>query len=445
MEPSSLLDMTIKAVFNNVEKYDKHLLKTIIAPVRQRMLKRMFEMEENHNFECDRKENHFEKLWAILPFLINSKKYTKLDTLDLPSMYCGPSTLINSRFQEFIRCLEANTPNLRELRITRPTNNEEYSLEERELNSIIQLRNLAILKIIYVCVPLSGILAISHRCENLKTLEAFAVTNDVESSRVTFRNDFVHVSIDGHSIKHGMFRLMMNTTMPSLDPKFAESKQYTKMILSPNKTSDFGLVHLFAEKLTKIRIFSPDLDDVEEIVDFPPLPQIKSASIQFCGKMMHAIRSFMKSGKTLQKLTLSSIRTKEMTFGKIFSLCPNLQSLQLYYCNFFGNDATVDAMHKLKRFTWHSIEQDPSVWFAFSSVLSAPLLERVEIDLPNIDFSDNAKVIAQIERREILRNLKNFQIGRAWLNSEEKNEGNFSIYLNSYTEFKNAIENAISA
>ncbi|CAB3381113.1 Hypothetical predicted protein [Cloeon dipterum] len=445
MEPSSLFDMTIKAVFDNVKKYDKHLLKTIIAPVRQKMLKRMYEMADNHRFECDSLDDHNEKLWAILPFLINSKKYTKLNTFDLPLMYCPSFTVANSRFQEFIRCLGVNAPNLRELKIFTPTFSQEYSLEERDLNSIIQLKNLAILKIIFVCVPLSGILAISHRCENLKTLEAYTVKNDVESQSVTFRNDFVHVYIDARSIEHGMFKLVMNTTMPSLDPKFAESKQYTKMILSPNKTSDISLVHSFAEKLTKIRIFSPDLDDVEEMVDFPPLPQIKSASINFRGKMMHAFMSFMKSGETLQKLKLSYIRTKETTFGEIFSLCPNLQSLQLYNCNFFGNDATVDAMLKLKRFRWQSKEKDPSVWFAFSSVLSAPLLERVEIHLPNIDFSDNATVIAQIERREILRNLKNFAIGRARLYSEDKNEGNFSIYLNSYTELKNAIENAISA
>ncbi|CAB3381128.1 Hypothetical predicted protein [Cloeon dipterum] len=63
-------------------------------------------------------------------------------------------------------------------------------------------------------------------------------------------------------------------------------------------------------------------------------------------------------------------------------------------------------MQQLKRFKWHYLNRFVSDKVAFSSVLSAPLLEEVNIDLPQIDFSDNDTIIARIQRREILRHLK---------------------------------------
>ncbi|CAB3376915.1 Hypothetical predicted protein [Cloeon dipterum] len=302
------------------------------------MLKEILEMEENHHSRCDGREDQFAKEWAMLPFLINSKFYTKLDTHYFTRIYCLYATLSNSRFQEFIRCLGANTPYLRELNIYCPTRNGEYSLEERELNSIILLKNLAILTITRVSVPLSGIVDISRRCEKLKMLEASDVTIDVESSRVTFRNDFVYVYMDSRHFVPGRMNLWMDTTMQKLDPRYAENKQYTKLCLRPNKSSDFILVHMFAEKLSDIEIDFSRLKDVEEMNDFPLLPELKYAKMHCGGESANALRCFMKrNGETLQELSLEGVDIKEnMTWHEIDSLCPNLQSLQLYSCILSG-------------------------------------------------------------------------------------------------------------
>ncbi|CAB3389114.1 Hypothetical predicted protein, partial [Cloeon dipterum] len=106
--PSSLLDMTIKTVMDNIDKYDKDVAKIVLGPVRQKML----QMANKLYLNCDGDENLTDKLWAILPCLIFSKLYTKLDIRHLPPMCCKSHVLSNSRFQEFVRRLGlgSNTP-----------------------------------------------------------------------------------------------------------------------------------------------------------------------------------------------------------------------------------------------------------------------------------------------------------------------------------------------
>ena len=80
---------------------------------------------------------------------------------------------------------------------------------------------------------------------------------------------------------------------------------------------------------------------------------------------------------------------------------------------------------------------------AFSSILSAPLLEAFYIDVPKINFSDNATVIARIARRDILQNLKTFGMYQTMrINSEDDLLEN--SYLESFTELRNAITSANS-
>ncbi|CAB3383821.1 Hypothetical predicted protein [Cloeon dipterum] len=408
MEPPRLLDLAIKALVDNVENYDKDLVKTIIVPFRQKMLTEMFEMARNHYLKCDGQDDDKDKQWAILPFLINSSIYTKLHTYHLPYMSCDSSTVTNSRYQEFIRCLGANTPNLRELRIHRPTKKREYSLEERELNSIMQLKNLTILEIRSVRVPLSRISDISRRCEKLERLEADCVTIDVELSSATFGDDFAYVLIQMYDFNRaGPMSLMMRRKMPTWVPKFKDDDtQYVKLCLRPRNNQDlFHLVQWYAEKLKEIWL---DSSHLEIIYEFPHLPQIKIANIECDSKSAHVLRCFMKrNGESLERLYLSGVSIKEkMSFSEILNFCPNLQSFTLNCCTLSANDAPFDAMQQLKRFSWHSINEESCDKVAFSSILSAPLLEIIIIDLSKIDFSDNATIIGRIQKREILRNIK---------------------------------------
>ncbi|CAB3381117.1 Hypothetical predicted protein [Cloeon dipterum] len=456
MEPFSLLDLAIKSVGDNIDKYDKEYVKTIIEPVRQMMLYDVFQKVDNHFVTCDGQENHCDQLWAVLPCLINSKSYTTLNTYDL-MMKCKGPLLSNSRFQEFIRSLGSHAPNLKELNI----NAMVYSLEERELTSIIQLKNLAILRINYVSVPLSGILDISRRCEKLKKITANNVKIDEEFSGGAFRDAFVYVCID-MCIPGNIF-LSMETTLPTEVLEYADHTHYIIFrLFKPRTIRDFLLPQRFAENLKEIFFNCSHLEDIEDMVEFPHLPAIKCARI-ICGrKSAHALRCFLKrNGKTLQKLYLSGIRTKEnMSLSEIFSSCPNLRCLILSSSTLVGNDAPdVDTMRQLKRFEW--IHDAGTLSYnasgcrpccdevAFSSILSAPLLEEVDIDLIKIDFSDNATVIARIKRREILRNLKKFHMTlfneTTIMHFIEDYLESSSSYVKSFYELKNAIDSVISA
>ena len=65
------------------------------------MLEAVFQMMENHHLECDGQGNHVDKIWEILPFVINTKSFTKLDTEDLSDMdWRSHTDLSNYRFQE---------------------------------------------------------------------------------------------------------------------------------------------------------------------------------------------------------------------------------------------------------------------------------------------------------------------------------------------------------
>ncbi|CAB3387204.1 Hypothetical predicted protein [Cloeon dipterum] len=348
-------------------------------------------------------------MWKILPFLLNSKSYTKLHIGDLTTLECESCIWSNNCFQEFIRCLGTNTPNLRELRILISNFeccNFDYSLEERELNSIIQLKNLAILHIHFVSVPLSGIFDISRRCSKLEHILADRVKIDVKPSCAAFGDDFAYIYIQADYL--GQMYLEMERTMPTRDPKFKDHTHYVGLKLKPKKHKDLFLVNEFAAKLKQINFHCTDLEGIEEMVDFPHLPHVKYARFDCEGKSAHALRCFLKrNGESLLELDLHHVDSKEkMTFGEIFSFCPNLQSLTLFFCTLFGNDAPVDAMQQLKRFAWHCLYRFASDEVSFSSILSAPLLENLYIGILKIDFSDNATIIARIWRREILRNLK---------------------------------------
>ncbi|CAB3381130.1 Hypothetical predicted protein [Cloeon dipterum] len=393
MEPPLLLDLAIKALIDNIDKLDKDLVKTIIVPFRQKMLKEMFEMLWNHHLTCDGEDDHNDKLWAILPFLINSKYYTKLDTLDLPGMVCPFSTVTNSRFQEFFRGVGANTPNLRELIIRQLTVREEYSLEERELNSIIQLKNLAFLYIQNVQVPLSGILDMSRECKKLDCIRANKVIIDVQLSCAAFGDNFAYIYIEAYDFYLGRTSLYMARTMRG-GSKYKDYTHYIHLRLRPRTNQElFLLAQRFAEKLKEIRIVCTYLNDAKEIDEFPHLPQIKRATILSGRNSAHVLRCFLKiNGQSLQELSLCDVGIEEkMAFSEIFNLCPNLKSLELNACTLVGNDAPVDSMQQLKRFSWCSKNASDEV--AFSSILSAPLLEDIYIDLPKIDFSDNATII----------------------------------------------------
>ncbi|CAB3381109.1 Hypothetical predicted protein [Cloeon dipterum] len=445
MVVQSLLDITFQTMFENIDNYDKNLVYTCIGPIRPKMLHTMFQMAARHHLNCDGQGNHIDKLWANLPLLFYSKFFTKLDTEELTRIGCRSGTLSNSRFQEFIRCLGSNTPNLKELIIL----NSNKSLGEREIESIIQLKKLSFLEILNVDVPLSGLLEISRRCEKLKSIKATEVINDEEASSVAFRDDFVFVYIDVCDKDPGKMWVEIETTMPTWSPILALHTSFTELTLVPKQNREFLLAVQFAKNLKKIDFNSFQLEDIEDMVEFVQLPDIKYATINCGGKSAHALRCFVRrNGESLQELSLREIDIKEnMTFSEIFSFCPNLEALQLINCIVSGNDAPVDAMHRLKRFEWTNYVDrrggDSNAEVAFSSILSAPLLEELCIDLPKIDFSDNATVIARIARRDILQNLKTFGMYITMKSSTEDELEISSSYVESFAELKNAIASAI--
>ncbi|CAB3387349.1 Hypothetical predicted protein [Cloeon dipterum] len=405
-----LLDIAFDATMDNIDSYDKDYVMKTFVPIRSRKSEEMWNEAKNHHLHCDGKGNHVDRLWAILPFLINSLKYVQFDTSDLTEMRCKSSTLSNSRFQEFIRCLGSNTPNLKELKIKSPRNLE-HSLEERELASIIQLQNLKSLIILNVCVPLSGFMELIRRCKQLESIKVTDVEIDIDISHITFRNKFNFIIINAlRRLENNRLGLNLKTTLPNSEGD-TRSRSMTKFVLVRKMVAQIGLEQGF-EKVTEMRCWSKDLKDGERMDEFPHLPKVKIAHFDCNGTSGHVLRSFLKSnGPNLQELTLEGIDPKaNMTFAEIFSSCPNLESLKICDSNLHGNDAPVEAMSRLKQFEWRGLYCEISDPAAFSSILSAPLLEEVFIDLPNINLDDYNTVVNGIRSRKILQNRKKFEL-----------------------------------
>ncbi|CAB3381120.1 Hypothetical predicted protein [Cloeon dipterum] len=451
MEPPRQFDLALIILCGNIEKHDKDQVKIVFEPLHQRIVDKVFQRTKNHYLTCDGRENHNDKLFALLPCLISSKLCTKLNFHDL-LMNCKGSYLPHTHFEKFLLSLGSVSPNLKELKICRRSTFEN-TLSKYELASIIRLKSLANLDFNDICVPLSGILLISRGCENLKKITASQVMVDVDLLRDSFRDDFVYVCIETLNRYPGQINLRMDTTLPAPDPKYAAGTQCVKMILSPTRIQDFLLTQRFAEKLNEITFDTYKLGNNEEMAKFPHLPEIKYATVNCGGKSTHTLKWFLKrNGESLQELTLRGIGIMEkMRLGVIFILCPNLQSLELSACTLFGNGAPVDDMQQLKRFKWVNDAATARAHvagpcldaFAFSSILSAPLLEELHISLPKIDFSDNATVISRIRRRKILRHLKKLYMPMRLGNASEIPHENPSNYSKRFKELKKALVSAI--
>ncbi|CAB3375087.1 Hypothetical predicted protein [Cloeon dipterum] len=436
-----LFDLAFDVVMDTIDIWDKNHVTKLILPHRSEKLDLILHEAKNHHLHCDGKGNHIDKLWATLPCLINSKMYKRFDTTDWTEMRCQSSTLSNSRFQEFIRCLGSNTPNLEELLISCPFDLG-YSLEERELASIAQLRNLKSLNILNVLVPLSGFLKLTRQCDKLERIFVAKVGIDVEPSSDAFSDKFVFVDIEAYSLHERILCLNLESTMPATQKIYSGFTHYTRLHIAPRNVDQIGLVRRFT-RITEIKFWSSELKDDEIIDEFPHFPQVKFAQFDCRGRSAHTLRRFLnRNGQTLQRLTLKEIATKEnMTFNEIFTPCPNLRSLNIECSNLSGNDASAESMHRLKKLKWHDFYDDYPDPVAFSSILFAPLLEQLDIKLPNVDILDFVTVIPQIRRREILPNFKKFTISCDKMNNFDQDQPvEFSVLQELLNELKGAID-----
>ncbi|XP_065336659.1 uncharacterized protein LOC135937436 [Cloeon dipterum] len=366
---NSLLSLAIKSVLDNIESYDKNLVNSTIGPVRRDLLEESWNNIKNHSHEhCSNNDEHVNKLWASLPFLIHSKHYVSFDTTDLMQMCrnCHHLCLSNSRFQELVSSFGSNIPNVRSLTINGLSH---FTLEERECASMIALKNLEVLRIEDVSVRLSGVVAITQQCEKLEKFNANHVYLD-EPSCETFREDFLFVNIIANSFRE--IDLTMQKTMPIKEfPNCAAFPRYTLLTIDPKEFADFDLLPGLAQ-VTELRFSSLQLEIVEdEGVEFPTCAELRIARIAVFRSEHLLVRRFLETnGLALRELTLEGISfsDEEFTLGDMFSLCPNLNSLEFIDCDLSGVDAPMEALPRLDKFKWNweihvrDLIGDPHLW-----------------------------------------------------------------------------------
>ncbi|CAB3387348.1 Hypothetical predicted protein [Cloeon dipterum] len=334
MEKSSLFNLAVNSLFDNIDEYaDKNLLKIIFERARgDILLKETLQIAKNHSHQnCSGEDDHVNKLWATLPVLVYSKNYVSFDTTDLMQMSrnCNNFCLSNSRFQDLIQCLASNTPNLRNLTI-KGLPELALSLGERELASIIQLKSLQVLYIQDVSVSLSGVLAITRKCEKLEKIAADQVCMDVEPSSDAFRDDFVFVKINANNFQENRLGLTLQKTMPIEEfPNCAAFPRYTVLCIEPRKVADLKLLRGLTQ-ITELKFSSFQLVDIQDLGEFPLLPEMRFAWILGGKRSAHALRRFLQiNGLALRELTLKGISlSDEVTLTEVFNLCPNLNSLE---------------------------------------------------------------------------------------------------------------------
>ncbi|CAB3373164.1 Hypothetical predicted protein [Cloeon dipterum] len=444
--PKCLSDIAYKAVLDNIDRLDKDLVRGAIVSApnfQHRKLKEMWRIlkitHASCSFKYDGEVVDFDKLWASLPFLISSKTYTKFNLSNLPSVTSRNSTISNSRFQELFRCIGTNTPNLEEI-ILYGRKFPKFSLEIGAFDSISKLKNLAILVIKRVHVPLSGISLIMSNCKNIKKIRANDIETDIEPSRCcTYSNSFKFVIT--YERDRQSSRRQLSLKIDTISQKDIDNESLSVYWRNADDNTNLPVAYCTVRGITR----GTEIYDEENLNEFSLFRNVKRAEIICDLGMVQNLRDFLRrSGWTIERLKMKF--EDKISLSELFGFCPNLKTLEFYSCYLSGNDAPVEAMHQLKTFVWlNDLSKIEVPKVAFSSVLSAPLLQEVIIRAQNFDFSDNDTVITRIANGEILRNLQKFNIiSFCSVEVESIEEQNLILLsIERLKELKNAMISAI--
>lgn len=110
----------------------------------------------------------------------------------------------------------------------------------------------------------------------------------------------------------------------------------------------------------------------------------------------------------LRVLCLYDCDLRQLPTGGVLALCPNLEVLHLHLCDFTVSDIALNVdmgSSKLRVLTANvQFEQVPDGWV--STLLHAPLLERVQIAVPGVPIAEAQHLVEQVRAGRILQHVR---------------------------------------
>ncbi|CAB3387786.1 Hypothetical predicted protein [Cloeon dipterum] len=387
----TLKDLTADTIILNLNSYDgDEISKLLSPPSREMVLQRMMLQSKTNGAE------KFRNMWTKLHLLM-SYATKSIDTRSLTNIITDPDDDCTSNDQILKQALEliaSNAPDLSDLHVSSPQS-ESYNLQPSEVSLICEMKNLTHLSFGTPFKPLFltliDLLTITRECNNLETINAYCSENDVAflSERI-----FPYQAIDAIDFEYisVVFAKHLPQNLTAGGPYFCWSA----------RLSDETDLNFLENALT--RHSNGNMMNCDQ-------SKIKSAQF-FCEeKSSPLLMRFLKAnGQNLDELkvqpatTLKQTITSDVTLAQVFNWCGNLSTFQMRYVQVTSFDVPSTALTRLRKFTW--LCNSETQGFQITSILSAPLLEEVEIEDTKLDVSED--LLYKIRRREILQNLKKF-------------------------------------
>ncbi|CAB3384555.1 Hypothetical predicted protein [Cloeon dipterum] len=390
---TSLVKLAFKVVVMNLGRY-KELLKAKIP------LKIRRELYEGaiHRFRSDLKRY---ELWEALPYLEphNTDEFFQLHQFSWiePKFELKPGQSDSERdykvsLDEVLCYLAQHVPNLKQLFIDDERYDDDKEIFKKprlgpgSIDLLVQMKNLTKISINEVNVELSGFVRICREFENLQEIDAQRILVDVDPKS------------DVKAILE---------TFPAFDHQEYNERTF------PRK---FGILFKKTDSAENYRVARVELDSSPDSIFLDTIPEITHMQIDGSNKsedhqshvknLEHILK---KVGGYLKNLTLNSFCPKsKITFKHIFEHCKSLESLELRHSFVADDDEPIGSFGKLKEIRWNNSLSDHAI--TLKSILSAPLLKKIDLIADIFDLSDKEALLNRIRNGEICANVDDFVV-----------------------------------
>ncbi|CAB3387924.1 Hypothetical predicted protein [Cloeon dipterum] len=318
-----------------------------------------------------------EQVWTAMPYLEPHKttqRFLPEDSewiLEL-EMKPGQSARRTQRvsINEVVQYLGQHAPNLREIFLEMGGFNESPQLEQSSIDQICQMKNLTRISIRFVTIKCSGFVRICRECQNLQGIDANRVLVDVDPKSMKMILDTLNSVFDCQEYLEMDFPSIFGMKYKKTDAPEPYRKAHAKIGFSP----DTGFIECIPE-ITHLVIYR--VDQRRDLKNH-----------------LHIL------SKVGDKVHIDDGNKPINSFGKL---------KELYWKNTYGYPTKLQ------------------------SILSAPLLEKIEIYAREFDLGDQEAFFNRLRNRKIFTNVHEFLI-RTWIYQDEPDPTHLSILLSEIEE-----------
>ncbi|CAB3386732.1 Hypothetical predicted protein [Cloeon dipterum] len=405
----SLSDLSAETIILNLNRYGDEISKQLSPLGRDMVLNRI--LTQSKNFGGERFRNVLPNLHRLFSYATYS-----IDTRSLTNIISDPQ---DQSLKQALEMIASHAPDLRDLNVSSP-NKTFYRLKPSEVSLICKLKNLTHLSFGISAMPVQikmiDLTTIVRECKNLQSINAYCYPKDVAFlSENTFPYQAINDVVSYYSTFHPFYSVKSVAFTKKLPynltgPYFCWAARLTR--------NENGL-NCLKDALTRHSNMDINSDQVPRNID-QLMSKIKSAKFVCEEETWPMLMSFLiENGQNLDELSIRPLSvaleepiTSNVSLAQFFNWCSNLSTFEMRCVQVTSFDVPPTALTRLRKFTWSCNRYTQGL--QLTSILSAPLLEEVEIEEFQLDIGDNDDFtlnmddeskfdLAQSRRQQLLR------------------------------------------